>query len=139
MSSEAICVSWLEEIQQGIHQPGDTYKIALYTSAASIDHETEEYSSTNEASGAGYVAGGKILTGFATGRSGKTAWTDFADASWPNSTITARYALIYNATRGNRAVKTLDFLVTKMSSNGPFDVEFPTPAASTALLRLTGP
>ena len=139
MSAETICVSWLEEIQQGIHQPGDTYKIALYAASASLDHTTTVYSATNEASGAGYVAGGKVLSGFATGRSGKTAWTDFADALWPNSTITARYALIYNATRGNKAVKTIDFLVTKASSNGQFDVEFPEPAANTALLRLTAP
>ena len=58
---------------------------------------------------------------------------------WENATITARYALIYNASQGNKAVKTIDFLVDKSSSNGPFNVEFPTPAASTALLRLTGP
>src|SRR5436309_3328143 len=116
MSSESICVSWLEEIQLGIHRSSDTYKIALYTSAASLDHTTETYSSANEASGAGYVAGGKILTGFATGRSGKTAWTDFSDVSWPNATITARYALIYNASQGNKAVKTIDFGADKTSS-----------------------
>lgn len=139
MSTAAICTSYLEEILQGVHAADNTYKIALYTSASSLNHTTTVYTATDEVSGAGYTAGGQDLENFDTGSSGKFAWIDFSDVIWDPSTITARYALIYNSSVGNKAVCVLDFLTNKSSTAGPFEIQFPAPAASTALLRITGP
>lgn len=140
MSAQALCVSYLKEIFQGIHSSSDTYKIALFTNAASLDHTTTAYSATNEASGAGYSAGGIALSGFSVNSSGKTAWLDWTtDPSWSSSTITARYALIYNSSQSNKAVCVIDFGSDKSSSNGEFQIGLPVPDASNALIRLTGP
>src|SRR5437870_4514838 len=138
MSAQSICVSFLKEILQGVHGPGDTYKLALFTSVADLDHTTETYDPANEATGAGYSAGGKDLSGFAIDSSGKTAWVDFeSPVVWPASTIAARYGLIYNSTQGDKAVAVLDFLVNKTSTTGNFTVELP--AGTVGLIRITGP
>ena len=139
MSAAAICTSYIAEILQGLHLAANTYKIALYTSSASLDNTTTAYSATNEVSGAGYTAGGATLASFATGSSGKTGWLDFADATWASATITARYALIYNSSVSNKAVCVLDFGADKTSTAGTFAITFPTADASNALLRITGP
>ena len=141
MSAAAICTSYIAEILQGIHLAADTYKIALFTSSASLDNTTTAYSATNEVGNSGtYAAGGATLSGFAVSSSGKTAWLDFtSDPSWTSATITARYALIYNSSRSNKAVCVLDFGADKTSTAGTFLITFPTADASNALLRLTGP
>jgi hypothetical protein len=132
-----ICYSYLQEILQGIHSSTDTYKIALYTSSASIGPSTTAYTTTGEASGSGYTAGGATLSGFNVTTDSGVAILDFTtDPSWSNSTITARGCLIYNATKANRAVAVYDFGSDVSSTNGTFQVVFPAPAATTGLVRI---
>jgi hypothetical protein len=117
----------------------DTFKIALYTSSATLDASTTVYSSTNETTntaGSAYTAGGNTLTSPTTSSSGTTAWADFADTSWSTASFTARGALIYNSTQGNKAVVVLDFGSDKTSSAGTFTVVFPTADASNAIIRI---
>ena len=134
----AICTSFKQEVLGGEHLAANTYKIALYTSAATLDATTTAYSATNEvANGNGYTTGGATLSGFTRGNSGTTAWIDFtSDPAWTTSTITARGALIYNSSVSNKAVCVLDFGADKTSTNGTFTVVFPTADASNALIRL---
>ena len=134
---QAIATSFKAEILQGIHDSADTYKIALYTSAATLGATTTAYSATNEVSGTGYTAGGQVLSGFNVTTSGTTAILDFTtDPSWANATITARGALIYNSSKTNKAVYVLDFGSDISSTNGAFTVTFPTPDATNGLIRL---
>ena len=134
---QAIATSFKAEILQGIHDSADTYKIALYTSAATLGATTTAYSATNEVSGTGYTAGGQVLSGFNVTTSGITAILDFTtDPSWANATITARGALIYNSSKTNKAVYVLDFGSDISSTNGAFTVTFPTPDATNGLIRL---
>ena len=133
----AVCNSYKQEILQGTHSSADTYKIALYTSAAALDATTTAYSATNEVVGTGYSAGGATLSGFAVSGSGSTAWLDFTtDPTWATATITARGALIYNSSKANKAVCVLDFGSDVSSTAATFTVTFPAPAASTALVRV---
>jgi hypothetical protein len=133
----AICNSFKQEILQGVHEAADTYKIALYTSAATLNKDTTAYSATNEASGAGYTAGGADLAGFSVTIDGDTAILDWTtNPSWADATITARGALIYNSTQGNKAVAVLDFGGDITSTSAPFTVTLPAPAAATGLIRI---
>ena len=133
----AVCNSYKQEILQGTHTSADTYKIALYTSAATLDATTTAYAATNEVSGTGYTAGGATLSGFTVSGSGSTAWLDFTtDPTWAAATITARGALIYNSSKANKAVCVLDFGSDVSSTAATFTVTFPAPAASTALVRV---
>lgn len=132
--AQGVTDSFLQEL--GIHQTGDTYKGALYTSSATLGKTTTVYSSTNEVTGPGYSAGGATLSGFAISfDSGKIIY-DFSDVSWPSSTITARGMLIYNSSRSNKSVMVIDFGADKVSTAGTFAVVFPAPAAATGLIRL---
>lgn len=115
---------------------GNTYKIALYPSAATLNAATSTYSTTGEVSGTGYTAGGATLTGYAASLDTNTAILDFADPSWANSTITARGAVIYDATNGNKVKAVLDFGSDITSTNGTFTVTLPAPAAATAVVRI---
>jgi hypothetical protein len=116
---------------------GHTFKIALFTSSATMNASTTAYCTTNEVSGTGYTAGGASLTNVTPTTSGTTALTDFADVTWSSSTITARGALIYNDTHAsNAAVVVLDFGSDKSSSAGDFTVVFPTADASNAIIRI---
>lgn len=134
----AVCNSYKQELFGGTHLAGDTYKIALYTSAATLSKSTTAYSATNEVAGTGYTAGGATLAGFTNGLDTDTAYVDFTtDPTWPSATITARGALIYNSTRSNKAVAVLDFGADITSTNGTFTVQFPAPVAATALIRVT--
>lgn len=136
--TSAICTSYKAEVLQGVHEAADTYKIALFTSAATLDASTTTYSGTNEVpNGSGYTTGGATLTGFAVATSGTTAYLDFDDASWAAATITARGALIYNSSQGDKAVRVIDFGSDITSTNGTFAVTMPTPNATDALIRLT--
>lgn len=135
--TSAFCTSAKADFLQGTHASADTYKIALYTSAATLDASTTTYATTNEISGTGYSAGGTTLSGFTVTTSGTTAILDFTtDPSWSNATITARGALIYNSSKTNKAVAVLDFGSDKTSTSGTFTVVFPTPDASNGLLRI---
>ena len=134
--TQAIPTSFKAEILQGIHDSADTYKIALYTSAATLGAPTTAYTATNEISGTGYTAGGQVLSGFSVTTSGTTAILDFTtDPSWANATITARGALIYNASKANKAVMVLDFGSDKSNSEGTFTIRLPLPDATNGLIR----
>ena len=117
------------------------FKIALYTSDATLTADTTVYSVTDEASGTGYTAGGNTLT-IATNptsdttTSGTVAYLDFSDSSWTSSSITARGALIYKAGGTTPAVAILDFGSEKTSSDSAFTITFPTSGATTAIIRI---
>ena len=152
--SQALCTSFKQEILQGIHNftngsgegtttstgSGNTFKIALFTSSASLGAGTTAYADSNQASGTGYSAGGNTLTNVTPTTSSTTALTDFADTTWSSSTITARGALIYNSSTtagsANRAVAVLDFGSDKTTSAGDFTITFPTADASSAIIRI---
>ena len=134
---QSIPTSFKAEILGGTHSSADTYKMALYTSAATLDATTTAYSATNEVAGTGYTAGGTTLVGFNVTTSGTTAILDWTtDPSWASATITARGALIYNSSKTNKAVYVLDFTTDKTSTNGTFTVTLPTPDAANGLIRL---
>lgn len=135
--TQAIPTSFKAEILQGIHDGADTYKMALYTSAATLGAATTTYTTTNEVTGTGYTAGGVTLSGFNVTTSGTTAILDFTtDPFWENATITARGALIYNSSKSNKAVYVLDFGSDITSTNGTFAVTLPAPDVANGLIRL---
>jgi len=137
--TQAMCTSFKQELLTGTHNfttGQDTIKLALYTSSASLDASTTAYSTSNEASGTGYSAGGNTLTNVTPTTGGTTAFTDFDDTSFTSSSITARGALIYNSSQGDKAICVLDFGSDKTSSNGTFSIVFPNAAASTAIIRI---
>ena len=118
----------------------NTFKIALYTSSATLDANTTAYTTSNEVPSTGnYTAGGNTLSVTTTptnGGSGTTAYIDFADTTWSAATITARGALIYNNSQGNSAVAVLDFGSDKTSTDGDFTVQFPAATNTTAIIRI---
>jgi hypothetical protein len=135
--TQAFCTSAKADFLGGVHDlDTDTIKIALYTSSANLSAATTAYSSTNEVVGTGYTAGGNTLTGAAISVDGTTAIVDFADSTWSTATITARGALIYNASKSNKAIAVLDFGADKSSSAGDFTVVMPAAAAATAIIRI---
>ena len=132
----AVCNSWKGDILSGVHQPSDVYKIALYTSSATMDKTTTAYSATNEVSGTGYSAGGATLGTLTIAQTSDTWYWSWPDPTWPTSTITARGCLIYNSSRSNKAVCVADFGSDIISTGGTFTVDLPA-AGATALLRVT--
>ena len=152
----AMCTSFKSELLQGIHNfhngsgggtttttgTGNTFKIALYTSSATLAASTTAYAITNEvsATGTNYTAGGNTLVNVDPETSGTTALTDFDDTTWSSSSITARGALIYNSSTtagsANRAVCALDFGADKTSTSGDFVIQFPAADASNAIIRI---
>lgn len=134
----AVCDSYTQELLSGTHSSADTYKIALYTSAATLSAATTAYSATNEVSGTGYTAGGATLSGFATSLDTGVAILDFTtDPTWTSATITARGALIYNSSKTNKAVCVLDFGSDITSTAGTFTVQFPAATAAAGLVRIS--
>ena len=138
--TQAMCTSFKQELLTGTHDftnsTGDTFKIALFTSSATLGAATTAYTTSNEVTGTGYTAGGNTLTNVTPSTSGTTAFTDFADTTWSSATITARGALIYNSTDSDKAVVVLDFGSDKTSTNGDFTIQFPTADASNAIIRI---
>jgi len=142
--TQAMCTSFKQELLEGQHDfrtTGHTFYMALYTSSATLDATTTDYSATNEVSGTGYTAAGQQLTQVNPTTSGTTAFTDFADETWTTATITARGAIIYNTTTGGGtgttdAICVLDFGGDKTSTAGDFTVQFPTADASNAIIRI---
>ena len=138
--SQAMCTSFKLALLDGemdfSSNTSQTFKIALYTSAATLGAATTAYSVTNEVSGTGYSAGGNTLTVVAPTTSGTTAYLDFADTTWATATITARGALIYQSGGTNPAVAVLDFGADKTSTAGDFTIQFPTANASDAIIRI---
>ena len=135
--TQALCTSFKSELFNKEHDMDtDTFKIALYTSSATLSAATTAYSATNEVSGTGYTATGATLTGGAIATSGVVAYVDFTDPSWTTSTFTARGALIYNTSASNKAVAVLDFGGDFTVAAGTFTIVFPTADASNARIRL---
>lgn len=141
MIFQCIPTSVKAELLSGMHNfsasGGDVFKIALYSSSASLGLSTTAYTASGEISGTGYTAGGKTLTNVEPVTSGPVACADFSDASWTSASFTCRGALIYNSTNGNRAVAVLDFGSDKTASNGTFTVVFPDVTATTAIIRVS--
>ena len=139
--TQAMCTSFKKELMTATHNftasTGNSFKLALYTSAATLSAATTAYSATNEASGTNYAAGGAALTNITPTTSGTTAFTDFADLTFSNATITANGAVIYNDTAaGDPAVVVLAFGGDKTSTAGDFTIQFPTADASNAIIRI---
>jgi hypothetical protein len=140
--STAFCTSFKQQLMQGQHNfttsTGNTFKIALFTSSATLGASTTTYTgATNEvASGGGYTTGGNTLTNITPTTSGTTAFADFVDTTWSASTITANGALIYNANASNASTVVLAFGSDKSSSSGDFTIVFPTADASSAIIRI---
>ena len=138
--STAMCTSFKVEILKGVHNftaAGDQYKLALYTSSATLGAATTAYASTNEASGTNYTAKGAALTNVNPSSSGTTALTDFADLTFSNATVTANGALIFNdSASGDPAVCSLAFGGDKTSTAGDFTIQFPAADASNAIIRI---
>jgi|TARA_R100001129_G_scaffold52808_1_gene36343 hypothetical protein len=143
--SQAMCTSFKVELLQGKHNftasSGHTFKLALFTSSASLGASTTDYSTSNEASGTNYSAGGSALTSVTPTSSGTTALCDFSDLTFSSATVTARGGLIYNTTTGGGssttdAVIVLDFGGDKTSTAGDFTIQFPTADASNAIIRI---
>lgn len=138
--SQAMPTSFKQELLTATHNftasTGDVFKIALYTSSATLGASTTAYSSTNEVTGSGYTAGGNTLTNVTPTTSGTTAFTDFADTTWTSATITANGALIYNSSKSNKAVAVLAFGGDKTSTAGDFTIIFPAADASNAIIRI---
>ena len=146
--TSAVCSSFKQELLQGKHDfdsaGGDTFKIALYTSSATLGAATTDYSATNEITndaGSAYVAGGATLTNAGVSLSSTTAFTDFDDVSYSSASFTANGALIYNTTTDGgsgttEAVCVIAFGGDKTATNGTFTIQFPTADASNAILRL---
>lgn len=139
--TQCVVNSFKVELLTGTHNftasTGDTFKLALYTSSASLDKNTTSYSATNEVGNSGtYSAGGGSLTSSTPVLSTDTAVCDFADISFTSATITARGAEIYNSSKSNKTCVILDFGADKTSTSGTFAIVFPTPDASNAIIRM---
>jgi hypothetical protein len=139
--------SFKVELLQAVHNFGptspNTFKVALYTAASSVGPTTTVYTTTDEVVGTGYTAGGNTLVISTYPTSGNnssavpTAYISFNNSSWTSATFTARGALIYNATQGNKSVAVLDFGTDKTVSNDTFQIIFPTPDANSAIVRIS--
>ena len=143
--TQAICNSFKQELLEGEHDfkasTGDVFKLALYTSAATLDSSTTVYTSTNEISDTGtYTSTGGTLVNSGTSQIGGVAFCDFADLSFTGVTLTARGALIYNtsATVTDAAVAVLDFTADKTATDGTFTIVFPANTSAAAILRISG-
>ena len=143
--TQAMCSSFKQELLQGKHDftasTGHSFKLALFTSSATLDASTTDYSTTNEVTGTGYTAGGGALTNVTPSLDGTTAITDFADLTFSTATITANGAMIYNTTTGGGSSTTdsviiLAFGGDKTSTAGDFTIQFPTADASNAIIRI---
>lgn len=129
------CTSFKVELYQGVHDlTTDMLKIALYTANADLNEATTVYSTDNEITGTGYVAGGQTLTGVTVSSSGYTAWVSFDNPEWNPAAFTARCALIYNASKANRAIAVLDFGADKTTVT-KFTINLPAATATSALIR----
>lgn len=139
--TQAVCNTFKSEISGAVHDfdsgSGQVFKLALYSSAATLDANTTVYSSSNEVSNTGqYSAGGGVLTSQQVSLDGSVAIIDFADLSFTGVTLTARGALIYNTSASNKSVCVLDFGADKTATSGTFTIQFPAFTSAAAILRI---
>jgi hypothetical protein len=132
----SVCNHAKLDMADGVHQPGDTYRLALYTEQADLDETTTKYRPKNEASGTGYPKGGFVLSGRRSLLDDGVACVTFNDVSEERCTFEAFGALIYNETRHNAALATLVFDTVKRPSNGKFELEFPLLTANSAVIAI---
>ena len=132
----ALCNRAKLDMMNGVHQPGDAYRIALYTSEADLNEETSKYVSKNETSGAGYSKGGIYLTGRRTALVNGVACLTFNDIAEKHCTFEAAGGMIYNESRNGAALATVAFDLVKRPSNGAFELEFPLPLPDSAVIVL---
>ena len=139
--TSAICTSFKVELFTGTHNftasTGDTPKLALFTSSATLGASTTAYATTNEITGTGYTAGGASVTCITPTSSGTTAICDFADTSWTSASFTTRGCLLYNSSKSNKAIFALDFGSDQTVTSGTFTVQWPTADATNAIIRLS--
>ena len=132
---QTLTTSFKQEVLLGVHDLAtDTLKMALYEAEANLGASTTVYGTANEVVGTGYVAGGNVLTGVTVQTSGTTAFVDFANLVWSPANFTARGALIYNASKGNKSIAVLDFGSDKTATTS-FTVQMPPNTATAALIR----
>ena len=139
--SSTLTTSFKKELLEGTHNfkasGGNSFKLALYTSSATMGATTTAYVTTNQATGTNYTAGGAALTNVNPTSSSTTAFTDFADLTFGTATVTARGCMIYNDTAsGDPCVAVFDFGGDKTSTAGAFTIQFPTADASNAIIRI---
>jgi len=120
----------------GVHQPGDDYRIALYSASAKIGPTTKAYTTEGEIKGMGYNAGGVALKGHRTGIIGKNAFITFDDVVLKSATFAAAGAMIYNSSKGNAALIVLSIGSEKHVYNSTFELKFPKPTETSALILL---
>ena len=142
ITTNAICNSFKKELLEATHNfsnpGGNSFKLAMYTNSATLGKSTTSFTTGNEVSSpsGGYSSGGKALVNTGTSLATNTAITDFADLSFVGVTLTARGALIYNDTNGDKAVAVLDFGGDKTATAGTFTIQFPAFTTSAAILRI---
>jgi len=139
--TQAVCNTFKSEILGAVHDfdsgSGQVFKLALYSSAATLDANTTVYSSSDEVSNTGqYSAGGGVLASQQVSLDGSVAIVDFADLSFTGVTLTARGALIYNTSASNKSVCVLDFGSDKTATSGTFTIQFPAFTSAAAILRI---
>ena len=137
--TSTLTTSFKKELLTATHNfatNGNAFKLALFTSSATMGATTTAYSTSQEVSGTNYTAGGAALTNVTPSSTGTTAVTDFSDLTFSTATITARGCMIYNDTNSDKSVATIDFGGDKTSTAGDFTVVFPAKAASTAIIRI---
>ena len=148
--TQTLATSFKVEILDGIHNFGvgvirastaaDTFKIALYSTLATLDSTTTVYTTLNEVTGTGYTAGGNtlVISQVPTSTSTETtAWLNFDNSSWTTASFSADGALIYNSTQGNKAVAVLNFGSTKTTTSQTFTVTFPASTSDAAIIRIS--
>lgn len=134
--AQGLCSSFKLESWQAIHNLStDTLKLALYKSTADINASTTVYAATDEVTGAGYTAGGVVLTGQSLVLASGVAYLTFNNPAWTGASFMTRAALIYNSTKANRAIAVLDFGADKTAS-GNFTIQLPTAGPTTAVIRM---
>jgi hypothetical protein len=127
--------SFKAELYQAVHNLlTDTLKLALYTGDATLGPDTTVYTTSNEITGTGYTAGGKVVTGVTVNSSGYVAYVSFDNLIWTPAVFTTRAGLLYNSSKANRSIAIIDFGADKTATN-IFTITLPTNTATSALLR----
>ena len=138
--TSTLTTSFKKELLEAKHNflasGGNSFKLALYTSSATMGAATTAYSTSQEVTGTNYTAAGAALTNVTPATSGTTAIVDFADLTFGTATVTARGCLIYNSTNSNKALAAIDFGGDKTSTAGDFTVVFPAASATAAIIRI---
>ena len=133
--TQTMTTSFKAELPQAVHNLlSDTIQIALYTSVATLNAATTVYTTSNEVVASGYTAGGNVLTSVTITTANNVAYIDIDNPLW-NSALTARGALIYNASKANKSIAVLDFGADK-SSASKFTIVFPANTSDSAILRI---